>query len=145
MTNMRSESSLFVDTSGWANIVHRQDPFHAEADRIYQEAYSQGRGLFTTDYVISELVPLLSSHYRLARPLVIAAIDVLMADKHITLLRTDPDTFDEAWNLLKRRQDKEWSLTDAVSIVFMRRLGLVNALTNDHHFEQAGYVRLLKP
>jgi uncharacterized protein len=42
------------------------------------------------------------------------------------------------------RPDKEWSLTDCISFVVMQECGLIEALTADHHFEQAGFVALLK-
>ena len=45
--------------------------------------------------------------------------------------------------LLQGRLDKTWSLCDAVSIVLMERLSSAEALTTDHHFEQAGFRRLL--
>ncbi len=44
----------------------------------------------------------------------------------------------------KSRQDKEWSLVDCASFVVMQQRGIFEALTSDHHFEQAGFVRLLK-
>jgi predicted nucleic acid-binding protein len=137
-------NGLFVDTSGWAGLIHRQDPFHAEADRLYREAFTHNRRILTTDYVLAELVPLLGSHYKLTRPAVIAAVGAILSDPHIAVLRTDPATFDAAWRLLTQRQDKEWSVTDAISFVVMGRLGLNDALTSDRHFEQAGFVRLLK-
>jgi predicted nucleic acid-binding protein len=43
---------------------------------------------------------------------------------------------------LKARVDKDWSLVDASSFVVMPMLGIVEALTTDHHFLQAGFVRL---
>jgi uncharacterized protein len=46
--------------------------------------------------------------------------------------------------LYERRPDKSWSLTDCISFVVMQRDGISEALTGDHHFEQAGFVRLLK-
>jgi predicted nucleic acid-binding protein len=47
-------------------------------------------------------------------------------------------------NLLPRRLDKEWSLCDAVSILVMQARHITEALSTDHHFEQVGFVRLLK-
>jgi predicted nucleic acid-binding protein len=32
---------------------------------------------------------------------------------------------------------------DATSFIIMEQLGLQEALTTDHHFEQAGFIRLL--
>ena len=46
--------------------------------------------------------------------------------------------------LFHARLDKEWSLTDCISFVVMQREGITDALTGDHHFEQAGFTALLK-
>ena len=43
-----------------------------------------------------------------------------------------------------RRPDKEWSLTDCISFVLMRERSVHEALAYDHHFEQAGFVALLR-
>jgi len=50
----------------------------------------------------------------------------------------------QALDLLRRRVDKSWSLCDAVSFVLMHDFEVHEALTTDHHFEQAGFTRLLK-
>jgi predicted nucleic acid-binding protein len=47
-------------------------------------------------------------------------------------------------DLYSRRPDKDWSLTDCISFVVMVDRGISEALTGDHHFEQAGFVALLK-
>ena len=49
-----------------------------------------------------------------------------------------------AWTLYKSRLDKAWSLVDCSSFVVMQQLGIQKALTTDQHFEQAGFIRLLK-
>ena len=45
---------------------------------------------------------------------------------------------------LPSARDKEWSLVDCVSFVVMQQYGLHDAFTTDHHFEQAGFICLLK-
>jgi len=46
--------------------------------------------------------------------------------------------------IFSRRVDKAWSLTDCTSFVVMQEEGLTDALTTDHHFEQAGFAVLLQ-
>jgi len=54
------------------------------------------------------------------------------------------DIFEEAQSFYDQHRDKQWTLTDCTSFVVMRERGIADALTGDHHFEQAGFVALLK-
>lgn len=54
-----------------------------------------------------------------------------------------PKLLDAGMELLSRRADKRWSLTDCISFVVMERHGLTEAVTADRHFEQAGFRALL--
>jgi hypothetical protein len=47
-------------------------------------------------------------------------------------------------DFFEQRQDKDWSLTDCLSFVVMQDEGITRALTGDRHFEQAGFIVLLK-
>jgi predicted nucleic acid-binding protein len=51
----------------------------------------------------------------------------------------------EALVLLQHRLDKMWTLCDAASFLLMQQRAIVEALTTDFHFEQAGFTRLLYP
>ena len=46
-------------------------------------------------------------------------------------------------DLFASRADKDWSLTDCISFIVMQEKTLRDALTADHHFEQAGFHLLL--
>ena len=52
-----------------------------------------------------------------------------------------PDATEErhAWTLFLDRPDKRYTLTDCLSFVMMRRLGLTTALATDDHFRQEGF------
>lgn len=59
-------------------------------------------------------------------------------------MRPDATLIEAAVTLYMRRPDKEWGLTDCLSFVVMGGEGLGDALTADHHFEQAGFTALLR-
>ncbi len=52
--------------------------------------------------------------------------------------------FQEARLHYSKREDQAWSLTDCASFVLMRQRGIREALAYDHHFEQAGFIPLLR-
>ena len=137
-------TELYGDTSGWGSLVDPTQPFHTLAAGIYRAARQQGRLIVTTTYILAELVSLLTSPLRIPRSAIIAFIDGLKTSPHVEVVHVDAALDGDAWQLLRARQDKEWSLVDCASFVLMQRRGIVEALTTDHHFEQAGFVRLLK-
>jgi len=135
---------LFADTSGWGNLVDSTQPYHSLAATIYRSSRQQGRKVITTNYVIAELVTLMTSPLRISRPRMIAFIESLKTSPYIEVVHVDVKLDEQTWQLLKSHQDKEWSLVDCASFVVMKQRGIGEALTTDHHFEQAGFIRLLK-
>jgi uncharacterized protein len=136
---------LLVDTSGWAQLVDRTEKYHSLTTSIYRRARQQRQRLITTNYIIVELVALLSSPLRIPRPEIIKFIEDLRLAPHVEIFHIDASTDEHAWRLLTQRADKDWSLVDCASFVIMEQRGIREALTADHHFEQAGFIRLLKP
>jgi predicted nucleic acid-binding protein len=68
----------------------------------------------------------------------------LRADPACITLPATQDVFDAGVELYARRPDKAWSLTDCISFVVMQEHDIREALTGDRHFEQAGFIALLK-
>lgn len=137
-------NEVFVDTSGWASLFDVSQTNHAQTSVLYRRLRDENTRLVTTNYVVSELVALLSSPLHLPRSHIVRVVDSLKQASHIQIIHIDTMLDNEAWELLKKRLDKQWSLVDCSSFIVMQRLGLTEALTSDHHFEQAGYIRLLK-
>jgi uncharacterized protein len=54
------------------------------------------------------------------------------------------EQFDRALVRYEQRPDKEWSLTDCLSFLLMEERGICEAMTADHHFEQAGFRALMR-
>lgn len=135
---------IFVDTSGWGNLVDKNQPYHQLMVQLYREAKQQKRRLITSNYVITEVVALLTSPLRIPRPKIISFVNSLKQSPYIDIIHIDKEKDDESWILLASREDKQWSLVDCSSFIIMKERGILEALTNDIHFEQAGFIRLLK-
>jgi predicted nucleic acid-binding protein len=50
---------------------------------------------------------------------------------------------DAGWQLYHDRADKDWGVIDCISFTIMQERNIVEALTGDRHFQQAGFVALL--
>ncbi|MFO0850353.1 MAG: hypothetical protein U0871_17605 [Gemmataceae bacterium] len=84
------------------------------------------------------------SPVRLPKAEQIRLIDGIRADSSVTVVIIVAALEADAWQLWRSRLDKDWSLVDCASFAAMTRLGVVEAITADHHFDQAGFVRPLK-
>ena len=135
---------MFADTSGWASYVDRRQTFHAATAALVREVRHRGENIVTSSYVLAELTALLTSPLRMPRPQQIQFLAQLRATSWIEIVFVDARLESAAWNLWQARPDKDWTIVDCTSFVIMQQRGLDRALTTDHHFEQAGYVRLLK-
>ena len=129
----------FADTFFFFAVLNRADPLHQRA-----VAYSRNTRLLrvTTDWVITELADGLSNVGDRER-----FMDVyrhIQTSPAIRVVSASRLLMEEAIALYASRPDKDWSLTDCVSFVVMRDEGIVQALTGDQHFEQAGFTALLK-
>ncbi len=97
----------------------------------------------TTNCILTEYVAL--AHVRgVPRSEIIEFSRRALQDAEIEIIRVDEALHTKAVELLQTRQDKTYSLRDAVSFVLMRERGIADALITDKHFAQEGFVRLLK-
>ena len=138
--------SIFVDTSAWGYFVDPSErAYHDKVTELYRNVRDSGDKLVTTSLILTELIALLTSPLRVPRSQAIRFFESIRSAPHIEVVFIDQVRDEQAWNLLSRRPDKLWSLVDCASFVVMQELGITEALTTDHHFEQAGFIRLLKP
>lgn len=133
----------FVDTSGWAAWADDQESFHPQAVVAFDEVWNSGGQLITTSYILAELTALFN-RLRIAKDRQIQFFDDLTADPFVDVVLIDLALDASAWGLWRARPDKDWTLVDCASFVVMQRRQLTEAITSDRHFEQAGFVRLLK-
>lgn len=128
-------NSVFLDTSALIAIANRRDHWHQRAEATWKEFLADGRPLVTTNVVLIEVGDGLS---RLSqRAIAVGIRDVLQQTAEIVELTRDIEH--AAWELFENRSDKEWGLTDCVSMTVMTQRSINEVFTLDHHFRQAGY------
>ncbi len=130
---------MLLDTSGLLSVLDDKDAFHELSARLFRSS----RPMVTHDYVLAELVPLAQTR-GVPRALVVEFIRDILDAPSVRICWTDEAAYRAALVFLEQRSDKTYSLCDAASFVLMRRLEIGEALTTDRHFEQEGFVRLLK-
>jgi predicted nucleic acid-binding protein len=137
-------TEIFADTSVWASFFVRTKSFHDLANTTMLQWRVEEKRVVTTSYVLLELVALFTSPLRVPRAQQIKTIETIKTSSWVEIVQIDSMLDKEAWQSLKNRPDKEWSLVDCSCFVLMQQRGVIEALTTDHHFEQAGFIRLLK-
>jgi predicted nucleic acid-binding protein len=98
--------------------------------------------LVTTDWVLTETADALCDPLNRGR--CVEFLDDLRRSARVIVEPASRPSFEAGWQLYRERPDKEWSLTDCISFVVMKNLSISDALTGDHHFEQAGFLAILK-
>lgn len=89
---------MLVDTSGWYCALDEHDERHKAA-----------RTVVTHSYIISELVALCHRR-RVSRRRMLEFLSELLEDRKTEIIWTDERLTKVAFDLLKARDDKDWSL-----------------------------------
>ena len=131
--------AVFADTSFYLAVLNPRDVRHADAVRIGDRIE---RPVLLSDFILLELGNALSAVRQ--RKLFFRLVLHLRSHPNVRIITASRDLLDRGFQLFSSRVDKAWSLTDCTSFVVMQEEGLKDALTTDHHFEQAGFVVLLQ-
>jgi predicted nucleic acid-binding protein len=125
---------LFVDTSAWFALANRRDPDHRAARETLENF--PGR-LVTSSFIFDETVTLCL--YRLGHDVALRVGDELRGGELADIARTTDDDETRAWKLFSQRADKQYSFTDCVSFVIMKRLRISQVAAFDDDFRREGF------
>ncbi len=130
-------ATFFADTSFWIAISSKRDQYHSQAVVWQQSLVRTASRIVTTEAVLWEWLNALSD--ATMRSIAAEGYRRVHADPQIEVGPFQPELSAAAVELYRGRLDKNWSLTDCLSFVVMERHSLIDALTTDRHFEQAGF------
>ena|SRR6266404_2203645 len=129
--------TLFADTFFFFAFLNASDSAHEQAEAYFEDFDGQLHRVVLTELADGMAAP----GDRMA---FVESHKALRSDPAVTIVASDPGLFAAGLELYSARHDKDWTLTDCISFVVMKRESLNEALTGDRHFEQAGFITLLK-
>jgi len=134
--------TVFADSLYWTAINKPNDAW-GEAARAAKQSLGEAI-LVTTDEVLTEFLAAISRGGPALRKAAVKMVRAILSNPNVKVVPQTRDGFLGGLEKYDARQDKEYSLTDCISMNVMIAEGISEVLTNDHHFEQEGFVVLIK-
>ena len=132
--------ALFADAFFFIALLNPRDRAHGLANLFIEPDLEQR--LVTTTWVLAEVGDAMAS--TASNRAAFAELYRLLEANPVVEVVSGDVWLSHALRFFEQRPDKAWSLTDCISFVVMSDRGLSEALTGDHHFEQAGFRALLR-
>lgn len=126
--------TVYADTYALIGWLSPRDAAHP---RVVEYLNTFTGRLVTTEWVLMELAYALS--FPETRQATASFLKRIREDRGFHIVGYDVAVYAAGFDLYVSRPDKAWSLTDCISFTVMKEFGLTDALTADHHFEQAGF------
>jgi predicted nucleic acid-binding protein len=136
-----SVRTVLLDTSFIVALENKDDLHHTRAKALDSKLLAEKSVLLFHWGILLEIADGYARISRRAKGLQLLA--KFESEEGYRLSPITVPLFNESLDLYRRRNDKEWSLTDCISFALMKQEGVTEALTADAHFRQAGFTALL--
>src|SRR5438105_3847645 len=127
--------AYFVDAWFFIALIDRTDRHHPAAARLIRRLGNTQ--LVTHEAIFFEVLAFFSEEGSRARAEAVAVVRRALVE--MTVIASDRASLLRALDRYASRPDKEYSLTDCMSMSLMKERGIQHVLTNDHHFRQEGF------
>ena len=136
------ERSIFVDTGYFVALLNGRDSLHGQAVALASKWKKAKRSFITHDAVLIELANFFARSALRSSTLV--AIRRIRAAVDWNVQCVDAALLARSERRYGAHVDKEWSLTDCISMEVMADFDSTEAATPDKHFAQAGFRVLMR-
>ena len=131
---------IFVDTSAWVALVDKGDSLHRDAATSYPSIFKNHKNLVTSNLIVAETYIILLKELR--HKAAIEFLERTKASPRILTIYSNQNIETEAEGILVKYVDQDFSYTDAVSFVIMKRQKIRKAFCFDKHFVTAGFINV---
>lgn len=131
---------LFADSFYWIALLDPSDQWHQRVKNFNRNLKSVQ--FVTTDEVLTEFLNFFSGYNSTMRLGAIRRVRDMLQGHNVQVVPQNRERFIAALDLYEQRPDKEYSLTDCISMQVMKAMGITEVLTHDRHFVQEGFIIL---
>jgi predicted nucleic acid-binding protein len=131
-------SIVFLDTVGLIALWNDSDQWHSLAQQAYADLRKSRVNLVTTRYVLLECGNTVARTDLRAE---VTRLRIKLAQRNRLIEPSEVD-WNQAWAAFDGGKPGDAGIVDLVSFTIMQRLGIRQALTNDRHFNAAGFETL---
>ena len=107
-------SKVFVDTAAWLALVNQDDDLHVQAIQVKNGLQADKSFLITTDFIFLKVADALATLK--FRRNTITYIQRLRELVSLRVLPVSEVLYTQGWQLYCQRLDKDWGLTDCISL-----------------------------
>lgn len=134
--------TVFADAGYWIAILNPADDLHVKAVRVSNTL--NPFQIVTSEMIFTEVLNSFSKRESVFKQAAAKFVKQSFDNPKIEVIPQTSDLFYRSLYLYEQRADKAWSHTDCASFGIMQQRNLLEALTHDRHFEQAGFIALLR-
>jgi len=128
---------VFADFSYLVALELEDDQSHHATRQHWNRLGMQLPKLVVTSFILGEVVTFLKSRHLHSKAVQIG--NTLLHSSFVDFVHVDAPLLMEGWTYFEHHQDKDYSLTDCISFVVMRKRKTSTAFAFDKHFQQAGF------
>lgn len=134
--------TVFADTGYWIAMINNKDGLHQKARQLTLQM--NPLKIITSEMIFSELLDSFSKQGSFLKQATVNLTNRSYDNPNIDIIPQTSDLFRQALTLYHQRLDQQWSHTDCSSFIIMQDYQITEALAYDKHFEQAGFIALLR-
>ena len=134
--------AVFADAGYWIALFNPRDRLHTKAVALAKA--NQNSLIVTSQMVLAEFLNHCGSLGQTFRQRAVQVIRSLQNASDVEIIPQTAAQFEAALTLYAQRPDKGWGLVDCASFLIMQEHGITAALAYDEHFQQAGFIALLR-
>lgn len=136
---MIKSKRIFVDSSGWIELLLRGEINHDRVRRYFQKELQRGSTFVTSDYVLDESWTRLLTRQSLhAAKLLREKTQQAELKRKLVIVYTDETLFERSWSAFVKFADQRLSFTDATIATIVSHFKIDEILTLDGGFKKIG-------